>query len=29
MSIGHEDPTVSYVRTGRAALGETVRFVAS
>jgi hypothetical protein len=28
MSIGHEDPTVSYARTGRAALAETVKFVA-
>src|SRR5882757_5814824 len=28
MSIGHEDPTVSYVRTGRAPLDETVAFVA-
>ncbi len=27
MSIGYEDPTVSYVRTGRAPLGETVKFV--
>ncbi len=27
MSIGHEDPSVSYVRTGRAALAETVTFV--
>ena len=27
MSIGYEDPTVSYVRTGRAPLGETVTFV--
>jgi nitroreductase len=27
MSIGHEDPTVSYVRTGRAPLDETVAFV--
>jgi nitroreductase len=27
MSIGHEDPTVSYVRTGRAPLDETVKFV--
>jgi nitroreductase len=28
MSIGHEDPTVSYARTGRARLDETVTFVA-
>jgi hypothetical protein len=28
MSIGHEDPTVSYARTGRAPLAETVTFVA-
>jgi nitroreductase len=27
MSIGHEDPTVSYVRTGRAPLAETVTFI--
>ena len=27
MSIGHEDPTVSYTRTGRAPLDETVAFV--
>ena len=27
MSIGHEDPAVSYVRTGRAPLDETVTFV--
>ena len=27
MSIGYEDPTVSYVRTGRAPLDETVTFV--
>ena len=27
MSIGYEDPTVSYARTGRAPLDETVRFV--
>jgi hypothetical protein len=27
MSIGHEDPTVNYIRTGRAALEETVTFV--
>ena len=27
MSIGYEDPAVSYVRTGRAALDETVAFV--
>jgi nitroreductase len=27
MSIGYEDPAVSYVRTGRAPLEETVRFV--
>jgi nitroreductase len=27
LSIGHEDPTVSYVRTGRAPLDETVTFV--
>jgi nitroreductase len=27
MSIGYEDPTVSYVRTGRAPLSETVTFV--
>ena len=28
MSIGYEDPTVSYARTGRAPLDETVKFVA-
>jgi hypothetical protein len=28
MSIGYEDTTVSYVRTGRAPLDETVTFVA-
>jgi nitroreductase len=28
MSIGYEDPTVNYVRTGRAPLEETVTFVA-
>ena len=28
MSIGHEDPTVRYARTGRAPLDETVTFVA-
>jgi nitroreductase len=28
MSIGYEDPTVTYVRTGRAPLDETVKFVA-
>ena len=27
MSIGHEDETVPYIRTGRAALDETVTFV--
>jgi hypothetical protein len=27
MSIGYEDPTVSYARTGRASLDETVVFV--
>jgi hypothetical protein len=27
MSIGHEHPTVSYVRTGRAPFDETVAFV--
>jgi nitroreductase len=27
MSIGHEDPDVSYIRTGRAPLDETVTFV--
>jgi nitroreductase len=27
MSIGYEDPTVTYARTGRAPLGETVAFV--
>jgi hypothetical protein len=27
MSIGYEDPTVNYVRTGRAPLDETVTFV--
>ena len=27
MSIGHEDPKVSYTRTGRAPLNETVTFV--
>jgi nitroreductase len=27
MSIGHEDPTVRYTRTGRAPLDETVTFV--
>jgi nitroreductase len=27
LSIGHEDPTVSYVRTGRAPLDETVTFI--
>jgi len=27
MSIGHEDPAVGYVRTGRAPLNETVTFV--
>jgi nitroreductase len=27
MSIGHEDPTVDYIRTGRAPLDETVTFV--
>ena len=27
MSIGHEDPTVSYARTGRAPLNDTVTFV--
>jgi nitroreductase len=27
MSIGHEDPTVNFVRTGRAPLDETVTFV--
>jgi hypothetical protein len=27
MSIGYEDPTVSYVRTARAPLDETVTFV--
>jgi hypothetical protein len=29
MSIGYADPTVSYARTGRAALDETVAFVGS
>jgi nitroreductase len=29
MSIGHEDPAVSYARTGRAPLDETVTFVDS
>jgi hypothetical protein len=28
MSIGYEDPTVNYARTGRAPLDETVTFVA-
>jgi nitroreductase len=28
MSIGYEDPTVSYIRTGRAPLNETVTFIA-
>ena len=27
MSIGYEDPTVSYIRTGRVPLDETVTFV--
>ena len=27
MSIGYEDPTVSYARTARAPLGETLAFV--
>jgi hypothetical protein len=27
MSIGHEDPKVSYIRTGRAPLNETVTFI--
>jgi hypothetical protein len=27
MSIGHEDPKVTYTRTSRAPLGETVTFV--
>lgn len=27
MSIGYEDPTVKYIRTGRAPLGETVTFI--
>jgi hypothetical protein len=27
MSIGYEDPTVRYARTGRAPLAETVAFV--
>ncbi len=27
MSIGYEDPTVTYTRTGRASLDETVTFV--
>ena len=27
MSIGYEDPTVTYVRTGRAPLDETVTFL--
>jgi nitroreductase len=27
MSIGYEDPTVSYIRTGRAPLDETVTFI--
>jgi hypothetical protein len=27
MSIGYEDPTVGYARTGRAPLDETVTFV--
>jgi hypothetical protein len=27
MSIGYEDPTVSYARTGRAPLDETVTFI--
>jgi len=27
MSIGHEDPKVSFARTGRAPLDETVKFV--
>ena len=27
MSIGYEDPTVSYARTGRTPLDETVTFV--
>ena len=27
MSIGYEDPTITYVRTGRAPLDETVAFV--
>jgi hypothetical protein len=27
MSIGHEDPTVDHICTGRAALDETVTFV--
>jgi nitroreductase len=27
MSIGYEDPTVDYIRTGRAPLDETVTFI--
>jgi hypothetical protein len=27
MSIGYEDTTVDYIRTGRAPLDETVRFI--
>jgi hypothetical protein len=27
MSIGYEDPSVSYLRTGRAPLAETVTFI--
>jgi len=27
LSIGYEDPAVSYIRTGRAPLSETVTFV--
>jgi hypothetical protein len=27
MSIGYEDPAVSYIRTGRAPLEETVTFI--
>jgi hypothetical protein len=27
MSIGYEDPRVDHIRTGRAALGETVKFI--
>jgi hypothetical protein len=27
MSIGYEDPSVAYIRTGRAALDETVTFI--